>query len=289
MYDQTQTTGITALPYTVVRIRAGDVANPQAVHKGTGFFYHFREGAGNVPLIVSNKHVLVGKEWLEFDFALLDNQGKRVFGPANTFRLTKNQLPIFEHPDPTVDLAAIPIQPIVEAMRGQGKEIFNLLLGRETIAPDNIQAILHAATSVLMVGFPSGIMDEKNNLPVVRRGILAVNYLTDYRGETNFVVDIAAFGGSSGSPVFAFFENMLPDGSGGVTMLAQPQVYFLGVLHSGPSMTATGKIVPVPVPTSDQIAQTQMMLHLGYCVKASRVEELVETIRAKISEPTASG
>jgi len=284
MADPTQTTGIAALPYTVVRIRAGDPVSQNKVHFGTGFFYNFEVGTGNVPLIVSNKHVLCGKTWIDFDLAVSDDQGNRTFGPAHPVRIETGKLPIFEHPDPRVDLAAVPFVPIVEAVRNSGTKIFNLLLNQKNFPPEPVQAILHAATSVVMVGFPNGIMDDANNLPVVRRGILATRYASDYRGGPNFVVDIAAFGGSSGSPVFALFETVLPDGNGNFSMLAEPQFFFLGVLHSGPMMTAEGKIVPAPVPTSSEIARTDVTIHLGYCVKASKVEELVASIRAQIGQ-----
>ncbi|TGP96238.1 MULTISPECIES: serine protease [unclassified Mesorhizobium] len=276
--------GLAGLPYTVVRIRAGDRANNRAVHTGTGFFYRLKVDEKDVPLIVSNKHVLSGKTWIEFDFAAIDHQGNRVFGPSNKVRVEPGQLPIFEHPDENVDLAAIPLNPMIEGLIGDGKNPHLLQLTKDNFALSHVEAILHAATSVLMVGFPNGIMDEANNLPVVRRGTLATHYRANYLGQTNFVIDIAAFGGSSGSPIFAFFESMMPDGQGNVALIAEPQIFLIGVLHSGPMMTAEGKIVPAPVPTNFQVARTDVTIHLGYCVKAFRIEEMGLAIDAYVAE-----
>lgn len=270
--------GLEALPYTVVRIRAGDLNDTTTFHSGTGFFYVLKIGMVDVALIVSNRHVLCGKTWIEIDFASSDEQGVRVFGPPLKVRIEAGQLPIFEHPDPLVDLAAIPLNPLLEELIQHGKKPHAPCLSSNLFIPDQQQTILHAATSVLMIGFPTGIMDERNNLPVVRRGTLATHYKADYQGKTNFVVDIAAFGGSSGSPVFAFFENMFTDERGNTSLFGGVRLYFIGVLHSGPLMTANGRIVPAPVPTSSFIAQTNMMIHLGYCVKAFRVEELKSVI-----------
>jgi Trypsin-like peptidase domain len=274
--------GLAALPYTVIRIRAGDTSNTLAVHSGTGFFYGLKSGTNDIPLIVSNKHVLCDKTWIELDFASINADGARIFGPSTKLRVEPGQLPIFEHPDDAIDLAAIPLNPLLEALKNGGGNPHALLLGAGNFAPAHIQSILHASTSVLMVGFPNGIMDEANNLPVVRRGTLATHYVANYLGQTNFAVDIAAFGGSSGSPVFALFEHILPDENGNVSFMTQPQIHLIGVLHSGPMMTAQG-IVPVPVPTNHLVSQTNIMLHLGYCVKAFRIEEIRTVVEALIS------
>jgi len=279
---ENQNGGVVALPYTVIRIRAGDPSNTSAVHSGTGFFYRLKSGGNSIPLIVSNKHVLCGKTWIEFDFASVDTDGARVFGPPTKVRVEPGQIPIFQHPDPDIDLAAMPLNLLLDKFEKGGGNPHVLLLGEGNLAPAHIQSILHASTSVLMVGFPNGIMDEANNLPVVRRGTLATHYKADYLGQTNFVVDIAAFGGSSGSPVFALFEHTLPMENGGVLITNQPQFHLIGVLHSGPMMTARG-IVPVPVPTNHLVSQTNIMLHLGYCVKAFRIEEIRSPIEAFIS------
>jgi hypothetical protein len=250
MQEKSENSGVVGLPYTVIRIRAGDPHDVNAVHTGTGFFYSLRVDGGVIQLIVSNKHVLCGKTWIQFDFACSDDQGVRILGPSQKLHLDPGQLPIFEHPDPEIDLAAIPLEPLIGSLRGAGKQPHALLLSKGNFPAPQQQDLLHAATSVLMVGFPNGIMDEANNLPVVRRGTLATPYRADYLGKTNFAVDIAAFGGSSGSPVFALFEHALPDDHGQIKLMAGSQLYLIGVLHSGPTMTAQGTIISRPVPTN---------------------------------------
>lgn len=243
------------------------------------FFYVIESDGIIIPLIVSNKHVLCEKLWIEFDFALTDKSLSRINGPSKKNRIEKGQLPIFEHPDLGVDLAAMPLNPIAEFFKRSGEIPHTVTLNKNNFCPFNVQSILHPSTSILMVGFPNGIMDEANNLPVVRRGSLATSYNVNYQGETNFVVDIASFGGSSGSPVFAFFDHLIPNDQGGMTLLTAPQFYLIGVLHSGPVMTAQGKIISAPIPTNYPVAHTSVMIHLGYRVKAHRIEELVVAIK----------
>jgi hypothetical protein len=278
-----ENSGLAGLPYTVIRIRAGDPINLNASHSGTGFFYTFHDDKGDIPFVISNKHVLCDKTWIEFDFATVDNNGWRVFGPFSKIRINHGDLPIIEHPNKFIDLAGIPLLPLIVYLKKRGINPYVSTLTKANTAPAKVQAVLHAATSVLMVGFPNGIMDEANNLPVVRRGTLATHYKADYLGETNFVVDIAAFGGSSGSPIFSLFESIVPDENGNISLMAEPQIHLIGVLHSGPVITAQGHIVPKPVPTNSLVSQTNIMMHLGYCVKAFRIEELLPVILNKLN------
>ena len=270
--------GIAGLPFPVIRIRAGDPNDASACHYGTGFFYGYGEGDNNIPVIVSNKHVLCGKTWIEFDFASKDDQGKRVLGPSSPFRVLPGRLPIFEHPDPSVDLAAMPLVQILDWLAESKISPYIVMHNKESFAPDYVQKNLHASSNVLMVGFPKGIMDETNNLPIVRRGTLATTYQADYLGRTDFVVDIATFGGSSGSPVYAFLEHTMLNERGHLVAMTEPRTHLIGVLHSGPIMTAEGQIVPAPVPTSSFVAQTKITINLGYCVKASRIEQILQVI-----------
>ena len=53
-----------------------------------------------------------------------------------------------------------------------------------------------------MIGYPDGIWDSVNNLPVIRKGITATHPHISWNGKTEFLTDIASFPGSSGSPYF---------------------------------------------------------------------------------------
>jgi hypothetical protein len=269
------------MPYTVIRIWAGDLRDPSIIHFGTGFFYNLTNGDRNSLIVVSNRHVLANKAWIELHFAEADASGNRVFGAPIKVRVDRDHLPIFEHPDIGVDLAAIPVVPLLQAIQESGKKPYALALSDHDLPPGDVLKLFHASTNVLMVGFPNGLMDEANNLPVVRRGILASPYQADHQGKSNFVIDIAAYHGSSGSPVFAVFDHYFPEPNGDVILLSEPRTFFIGVLHSAPQQTAQG-IVPVPVPTSYLVSSTQITLHLGYCLKAFRIPELMSLIRASL-------
>lgn len=274
--------GLAALPFCVARITAGVAGNPSGVACGTGFMYRFALPKGDVACIVSNKHVLEGRPWVDVAFAEQTADRRRALGPSKIIRVPAGALPIIGHPDPNVDLAIMPISPLVEDLKANGFESFVLLLDESVCITPEKSETLQAATDVIMVGFPNGIMDEANNLPVVRRGSLATPYRANYAGNRDFVVDIAAFGGSSGSPVFAFFNGMeaTPEGM----MMGGQSFYLIGVLHSGPILNAEGQIVQRPVPTQT-VVLTQQMIHLGYCAKIDLLKDFLPELEKVAGSP----
>jgi hypothetical protein len=269
---------LSSLPYTVVRIRAGDSKNSDITHYGTGFFFGKSFDGENHQFIVSNKHVLCNKNWIEVDFAMADTDGKRIIGPPHVFRFEKGQLPIFVHENIDVDLACIPLAPIGKYY-ADIKQNISLVSFNNTNIPDlHASHILDATTTILMPGFPNGIMDTRNNFPIIRRGILSTPYNINYLGKPDFVADIGAFGGSSGSPILGVFENMFREPNGSYTLIQEPKTYLIGVLHSGPTLSLNGEIVTQPIPTSGVNIKLNIMMHLAYCVKSTLVEKMVEKI-----------
>lgn len=269
--------GIEALPYLTIKITGSNNAAPTLESSGTGFFYRLSVDGSSIPMIVTNKHVVANLDNLTFHFGLMDHTGHRILGPAELITLQTATYPIVRHPDPDVDLAAIPAQPLIDAIIARRKQPYFLHLSSANLPPEWMRKKLVASTQVLMVGFPNGLMDEANNLPLTRKGILATPYIADHNGKPNFVVDIAAFGGSSGSPVYAYYEGMVPheDGIG----IGGNAVYLIGVLHSGPMVSAIGDVISTPIPTSKQISHTSLMMHLGYCLRAELIEDLVPIVR----------
>jgi hypothetical protein len=272
--------GMGALPYTVIKITGINYTNPQVLSSGSGFFYSFREDDWEVHVIVTNKHVVEGLDKLSLHFGLMRDDGKRILGPAEIVSFEAGKYPIWRHPDPSVDIAVIPALSFLEHVQKSGRTPFFLSLSKENAPPAWLTERLIATTDIVMVGFPNGLMDEANNLPLVRKGILATPFSADHNGARNFVVDIAAFGGSSGSPVVAYFNGSAPMEDG--FAIGQSAVYLLGILHSGPTVSSIGDVVTTPVPTSKQISHSKLMMHIGYCAKIDLLADFVPLIRAEL-------
>jgi hypothetical protein len=137
-----------------------------------------------------------------------------------------------------------------------------------------------------MVGYPNGLWDEKNNYPLIRRGITALHPAIDFNGRSEGVIDLACFPGSSGSPILIVNEAMYlqkPAMFGGEANIALGErIILLGILFAGPQMTAEGSLEIHPIPTNvsgnNIVARTPVMIHLGYYIKARELLTLGEEV-----------
>ena len=100
---------------------------------------------------------------------------------------------------------------------------------------------LGALEEIVMVGYPIGLWDAANNMPLFRRGITATHPNIDYEGRPDFVIDAACFPGSSWSPALLFNQGAYTTRQG--TYLGSPRLKLLGVLYAGPQFTASGNAV----------------------------------------------
>ena len=129
-----------------------------------------------------------------------------------------------------------------------------------------------------MVGCPRGIFDEKNNIPIARRGITATPLGKKYEGNDQFVVDMACFPGSSGSPIFVYDRNGFLDRKQNTYQIGAQRVFFVGVLFAGPVITNAGKIV-MGQPTEVQVATA---MHLGYAVRSTAMHAIEDLLRKRV-------
>lgn len=252
--------------YSTVRIEC-DVPGGQSC--GTGFFMRFREnGDGFVPVIVSNKHVIQGAVSGRFHLTLTGTDGRPMLGRHKQISVDQFEQQWLPHPDPNVDLAVYPIGPILNELAGAGALPF-LAYVTKTLIPDAAaRATFSPMEDVTMIGYPNGIWDAVNNLPVIRRGTTASPPYVDWNGKGEFLTDIASFPGSSGSPVFLCNVGGFTE-KNGATHLGQSRLFLLGVHYAGALHTASGEIKIVTTPTNVQpIPVLQMPNNIGVVVNS---------------------
>jgi hypothetical protein len=130
-----------------------------------------------------------------------------------------------------------------------------------------------------MVGCPNGLFDASNNLPMFRKGITASHPAKNYQGRSEFVVDLACFPGSSGSPVFLYSTGANFDRSSGNYSLGNIRMFLLGVLYAGPTINQQGRIVL----SKDPSVSISAMMHLGMVVKSTRILDFEDMVRKQES------
>lgn len=258
------------LMYSTVRIEC--YQNNVAVSTGSGFFFQFPIGDRWAPVIVTNKHVINGVESIKFKFTIEDPQGN----PLNTehfdWTLTNTPNVVIPHPDPAVDLCIIPFASAVARAEQEGKKLFYRTVDKKLIpSAERLSQELTAIEEITMVGYPNGLWDSVNNLPIIRRGITATHPNINHNGKEEFVIDAACFPGSSGSPVFILNENGYTTRNNN-TVVGRTRVILMGILYAGPQIVTDGEIRVMDIPTDARpIARTNVMMNLGYVIKSSKL------------------
>ena len=205
----TPNTAAEALLYSTVKLVTSKAGVPTG--SGTGFFYRVNLGAGRLSVVlITNKHVVAGADQV---VAVCHLHGEVINGrPGPSGELADCVIDLQDggavmHPDPTVDLCAVPINGCLQNAMAQGRPVFFMAMTKDDIPGPEDWSNFDAIEEVTMIGCPRGLFDEVNNLPLVRRGITATPLSVKYNGKNEFMVDMACFPGSSGSPVVVYDRN----------------------------------------------------------------------------------
>jgi hypothetical protein len=266
------------LRYMTVRILTSKNQTTNWTGSGTGFLYYFSEGDKAAPLLVTNKHVLDGTFVIGLNFHVTEDGNETPLpGPGRLISFPANQVPIIRHPDPAVDLAAIAIVPIINhVVDKEGWHPFIKCLDKNNLPSSAMINDFGALEDVIMVGYPTGVVDYANNFPVVRRGITSTPYTANYQGKREFLADIPVYGGSSGSPIFVMNEGSWSTPNG---VAMGVRFALIGVLYAGHTETMSGQIVAEPVPTNlAPVAKVTHIINLGLCIKSALIEDLASQI-----------
>lgn len=240
----------------------------------TAFIFGLETEKGNFLCLITNKHVVKGTKLGRFFFTRKKKDGpdigKRVDVIINNF---ENYW--FGHPDPEVDVAAMPLVPLLETMRQQGNEPFFYYISEALIPREDQLAEMDALKEVIFIGYPIGIYDSANLLPIFRRGTTATPIQIDYEGKPKFLIDASVFPGSSGSPVLIYNLGCYLSRKG---LTVGTRVFFLGIISQVAYRREQGTLEFINIPTAFiPIIITKEMIDLAVVFKAKTV---VETVRS---------
>jgi V8-like Glu-specific endopeptidase len=224
--------------------------------------------------LVTNKHVIANATDGHF-FFIKGANGKPLIGQRHDFYATDFQAAWHDHPNANVDIAVAPLGGVWKRMRDEGMQPFIKSIPSSVIPTAEQIADLDAVEDVMFVGYPNGLFDVKNLLPIVRRGITATPFQIDYEGEPKFLIDASVFPGSSGSPVFIANSGTYFD-KRGTPIFSGGRFLFLGVISAVAIAEQHGRIDFAPIPTQRvPIVRMDRLLNLGIVYKSSTVLEAV--------------
>ncbi len=269
------------LLHTTTRIECFD-ENGQ-LSTGTGFFFDMKLADGNVPLLVTNKHVISGSKDGRLILTTRNEDGSPEIGNKREFYIPNFEKSFIPHPDDDVDLAVLPIAPLLKHVNAFTQHLDESLLPTEK----NIKDIF-AMDDIIMIGYPNSLIDPENNLPICRKGIAATPPQVDYAGKKQFLIDAAIYPGSSGSPVFLYNSNTYTDHRGNV--YCGERIILLGILFAGFEREQQGKIRICEIPARQEpVLLTSMPINLGIVIKSERLMDFKPIIEKEIARQSYNG
>ena len=186
------------------------------------------------------------------------------------------------HPDGDIDVCVLPFSLYLNSLPEDVPKIdYNWFDSR--LAPSEEAALdIGLIEDVLFIGYPNGLYDVANNLPLARRGVTATPCTVDYEGKPVFLIDASVFPGSSGSPVFLFNLGGWRSTEG---LVAGDRLVFLGVLASTFCRNEEGVIELRESPASLRPhLSTRQMIDVGVVYKSRTVVETIERVLRRAGE-----
>jgi S1-C subfamily serine protease len=234
------------LTHSTVLLRAENGKGQKST--GTGFmFSFFRDGDTGVQTIVTNKHVVVGQKKISVRWTKKTPSGEPDYGRFIDIVIEPVETRLILHPDPEVDLAIIAVSDLMTKAAADGRPIYAVGLDQGLVASEDALKDFQPIEEVLIIGYPDGLSDTKNNIPILRRGITATPAYMRFEGRRQFMIDAAIYNGSSGSPVF-LYNNGAWSNREGQTQIGT-RVSLLGIIWGVMTAPTEGEVRLIPAPT----------------------------------------
>lgn len=241
---------------------------------GTGFFFSLKndeDAKTCVPVIVTNKHVIKNAISGKLRFSLKDSIGNPLRGEYYDLVLNNFESLWIPHPDKTVDLCVLPIANVHREIQKLHKDLnYTMLRPCDIPTPDELQRNFSCVEDIVVVGYPDGIWDPINNIPIVRKGITATPLQVDFEGKSRFLIDAAIFGGSSGSPAYVFNQGSYSMPGRG--LFAGSRLKLVGVVYAVAQHTVAGDVEILDVPAAKTLmTKTAIPNNLGVAIHTRKI------------------
>lgn len=245
---------------------------------GTGFIVSHKWGPEKEGyFFVTNKHVIADNDQGRITLTLAEeSDGTRTpkLGVTHNVSIKDKGWLWIDHPSPEVDISVMPYTPLVSFLNSTGVTPYFRSVPTSFFPDDNTLERFDVVEDVLFVGYPSGMFDESNNLPIFRRGVTATHPHIEYNDMPITLIDASVFPGSSGSPVFVrrtgpWFED-------GDRSRRSEQYFLLGILSKVFFRRDDGQLAFEEVPTAvTPKFKSVQMIDLGMVYKSRAILETI--------------
>lgn len=254
----------TQLLFTTVAIKGITRNNNQIT--GTGFFFQYDSANGTIPLLVTNKHVV--NDLVSGQFSMFSGNDDGTVNLQKTIPVNFELATTAVYTLGNLDLVVIPIAQVFNQMSEHNIKYFYRTVSADMLPNKEQVDDLSAIETLTFIGYPAGLIDTKNSLPIVRQGISATPIWNDLDGSPYFLIDGGVFPGSSGSPVFVYNNGSYPD-KGGITV--GTRLYFVGIIFQTRTHK-NGKDETTYLDLGQAINSEAFMLELKNTMKSLDVE-----------------
>ena len=251
-------------------LRVDTVLDDGSEGSGTAFVVSHAHARGSSSFIVTNRHLVDGVRRGGLVFTQ-KRHGQPLLGQRFQLNIEDFAQAWFGHPDPAVDLAIVPLRPLEQAANALGVELYYQAIDSRLVPDAAATRALDALEEVLFVGYPSGVWDQVNLMPIMRRGTTATPMALDFEGRAEFLIDAAVYPGSSGSPVFVYLPDGLRPGQS-----AGKRFLFAGVVAAVFFREEAHQLVAAPVPANHRgTVMGSEMIDLGLVIKSQAVVDVI--------------
>ena len=254
---------------------------------GTGFIVN-HEWAENRQgrFLVTNKHVIQGSSYGHLTFTISDRETEDYrpsIGRIFPITLSERAWEWEGHPSEDVEVTVLPLSGLFDHVGKNGRRPYYRSIQTSIIPSQDALEELDAVEEVLFVGYPNGLYDSVNNLPITRRGSTASPLSIDYEGKPVFLIDASVFQGSSGSPVLIYDNGSWLSRDGG--LISGQRLFLLGLLGSVFYRETDGTLTFEEIPAAVKpVVKTSQMIDLGIVHKSRTILENIEHLLRRHGE-----
>jgi len=245
----------------------------------TGFYFNYMYNEKLFGCIVTNKHVILNKEEIRLTF-LKGDKGQPDLGNICTVsnEYTRNGWIIH----PVYDIAILPSHSIFQQLQERGDFLAIEALDSGLIPNQDFFSNLRYLDDVFFVGYPDGLWDSKNFLPIIRNGTMASLMGIDYAGQQRFLIDADAIPGSSGSPVFIRNSGLFREP--GMPIRGGSTWFFVGILDKTFRQRPIIGTEEIPIPLSTEDDDIKLRIRLGGVIKIPVLQKFIDNFTKKRSD-----
>ena len=160
------------LLYSTIRIETNTGA-------GTGFIFSYDVGNERYHFVVTNKHVVAGAQRGTFFFAHSDGENP-IPGERMDVSFDNFESAWLAHPNEHIDVTLLSLGPLLQDLQRHGRQVYFKAISHTLMPSPEQLDDMDAVEEVLFIGYPNGLYDAVNLMPIARRGTTATHPYLDY-------------------------------------------------------------------------------------------------------------